>query len=100
MRKILGETVQFTSDKEDYKNVNELPENADFFRYQAIVNPSPRSVPSHCVIDSFIKQNGTDYRYEVAPDPVAELRDRKKDNTCVGRKPNAADSKGFFCNKA
>lgn len=100
VRKILGETVQFTSDKEDYKNVNELPENADFFRYQAIVNPSPRSVPSHCVIDSFIKQNGTDYRYEVAPDPVAELRDRKKDNTCVGRKPNAADSKGFFCNKA
>ena len=35
----------------------------------------------------YIRKNGEDYRFEVAPNPVPELRDRTKDNMCVGRQP-------------
>lgn len=99
VRTILGNTVQFTSDREDYKKLKDLPDNADFFRYQEIINPTPQIVPSHCVIENYICRRGSDYRYQVAPNPVEELRDRRNDNTNVGRKPNAASSTDFTCNK-
>ena len=98
VRKILGETVQYTSVKEGYKKVKDLPEDADFFRFQNIINPTVQIVPSHCVIEGYIARHGADYRYQVSPSPVVELRDRRKDNTSVGRKPNAAESTCFFCN--
>ena len=99
VRKILGNTVQYTSHREDYVKVNALPKDADFFRFQDIVNPSVQTVPSHCVIEDFIRRRGADYRFQVAPSPVPELRNRRQDNTSVGRKPNAADSTDFTCNK-
>ena len=68
VRKILSDTVQYTSKREDYVKVSSLPKNADFFRFQ------------------------------VAPSPIPELRNRRQDNTSVGRKPNAAESTDFFCN--
>ncbi len=98
VRKILDTTVQYTSVKEDYKLLKTLPKDADFFRYQEIINPSVQIVPSHNVIESFIARRGADYRYQVAPSPVPELRNRREDNTSVGRKPNAADSTQFDCN--
>ena len=98
VRKILGNTVQFTSLKEDYVKLERLPDNADFFKYQDVINLNVRNVPSHCVIDSYIKRRGADYRYQIAPSPVPELRNRKMDNTRVGRKPDAADSTSFDCN--
>lgn len=99
VRKILGETVQYTSNREDYVRVKDLPEDADFFRLQKMVNPSTQIVSSHCVIENFIHRRGADYRFQVAPSPVPELRNRRQDNTSVGRKPNAADSTDFTCNK-
>ena len=99
VRKILGETVQYTSVKEDYTKIKDLPKNADFFRFQEITNPDVNIVPSHCVIEQYICRHGADYRYQVAPSPVPELRNRRQDNTCVGRKPDAADSTDFFCNE-
>lgn len=99
VRKILGETVQYTSDREKYVRVRDLPENADFFRFQDTVNSTVQSVASHNVIKDFIDRVGEDYRFEVSPSPVPELRERTKDNTSVGREPNAAESTGFFCNK-
>ena len=99
VRKILGETVQYTTVKNQYKKVKDLPADADFFRFQEITNPTTQIVPSHCVIENFIGRRGADYRYQVAPNPVPELRNRREDNTAVGRKPNAADSTEFFCNK-
>ena len=99
VRKILGETVQYTSNREDYVRVRDLPDDADFFRLQNTVNPSTQSVPSHCVIQNFICRRGADYRFQVAPSPVAELRNRRQDNTTVGRKANAAESTDFTCNK-
>ena len=70
--------------------VERLPENADFLRYQNIVNPTTDIVPSHKVIEAYIRRHGRDYRYQIAPNPVPELRDRREDNTSVGRIPNAA----------
>lgn len=99
VRKILEDTVQYTSDKEDYKLLKDMPKDADFFRYQAVINPTTQIVPSHCTIETFIRRHCSDYRYQVAPSPVPELRNRRKDNTEVGRKPNAAESTDFYCNK-
>lgn len=99
VRKILESTVQYTSKKEDYRRLEDLPADADFFRYQEIINPNVQIVPSHNVIKTFIAQRGADYRYQVAPSPVPELRNRRQDNTSVGRKPNAADSTKFVCNE-
>ncbi len=98
VRKILGETVQFTSTKENYEKIDNLPDDAIFFKYQKLINPNVEIVPSHNVIDMYIARRGNDYRYQVAPSPVPELRNRRVDNTSVGRKPNAAPSTNFFCN--
>lgn len=98
VRKILRDTVQYTALKEDYVRVKDLPENADFFTYQNIVNPTVDIVPSHNVIEGMIRNRGADYRYQVAPNPIPELRNRREDNTSVGRKPNATTSTEFTCN--
>ena len=98
VRDVLGSTVQFTSVLEDYEKVDELPTNAKFFDFQRTIAPTVEMVPSHNVIEAHIKRTGKDYRYQVKANPVRELRDRTKDNTCVGRAPNAATSTHFTCN--
>ncbi len=98
VRNILGNTVQYTSQRENYVKVSALGKNADFFTFQEVVNPTTDIVPSHNVINDFIRRRGADYRYQVAPSPVPELRNRRQDNTSVGRIPNAADSTHFTCN--
>ena len=65
--------------------VNNLSPEADFFKYQGIVNADLNDVESHAIIERVIRQNGEDYRFEIAPNPVPALRDRKADNTDVGR---------------
>ncbi len=99
VRKILCDTVQFTSVREDYVKLKDLPENADFFLFQKIINPTVDIVPSHDVIEMRIRRKGIDYRFETAENPIPELRDRRKDDTSVGRKPNAAPSSWFYCNE-
>ncbi len=99
VRKILGDTVQFTNVREGYEKINALPDSSDFFTYQKIINPNVNIVPSHNVIEKFIRNRGMDYRYQVAQNPIPELRNRREDNTSVGRKPNAAPSSSFFCNE-
>ncbi len=98
VRDILGNTVQFTSVREDYEKVDDLPADADFFKYQSVINPTTSIVPSHCVIESHIRRYGKDYRYQVAQSPVRELRCRTADNTSVGREAGAAESTDFECN--
>ena len=97
VRAVLANTVQFTSVKNGYEKIEDLPKDADFFAYQNTMNPTTSIVPSHCVIDMHIRKCGKDYRYEVAPNPIPELRDRTCDNTDVGRIPNAAYSTDFCC---
>ena len=72
-----GNTVQFTSLKEDYFLLKEIPRDADFFRYQEIVNPSTDIVPSHRIIKSYIRRHGKDYRYQTAPNPVPDVYKRQ-----------------------
>ena len=88
VRQVLAGTVNNTALREDPQfPVCGLPMNADFFRYQATVNPDVSMVPSHNVITRSICSCGKDYRYENAPNPVEGLRNRRCDNTEVGRRP-------------
>ena len=98
VREILTDTVQFTGLLDDYVKVDELPTDANFFQFQKVVNRTPEIVPSHLTIESHIRNYGKDYRFEVAPNPIKELRCRTSDNVSVGRVPNVATSTDFFCN--
>ena len=84
VRGVLGGTVNRTSWRENYVDLHqEKPDT--FVDYQGQVNVPVESVMSHAVIEEYILQNGRDYRFETAPNPVPELRDRSADNTEVGR---------------
>jgi len=98
VRNVLKTTVQYTGLREDYEKLENLPSNADFFIYQNLINPTVEITPSHCVIEEHIRRYGKDYRFEVAENPICQLRSRTTDNTCVGRVKGAAQSTGFICN--
>lgn len=85
IRNILKNTVNNTAVLEDYAKVSNLPENYEFFKYNHTVNRSPEYVASHKVIDNYITEFGTDYRFEESEHPVKALRNRKEDNTDIGR---------------
>jgi len=88
LRRVLGETVWITSNREEYDDARNLPKNADFFRYNDAVNEKPANVASHLVINEAMKAkgfNGQDYRYQESDHPIPELGDRKKDNVSVGK---------------
>jgi len=85
VRGVLGCTVCNTALREDWTNVNDLSPRADFFKYQSIVNRDLNDVESHAIIERVIARDGEDYRFETAPNPVPALRDRRADNTSVGR---------------
>ena len=90
VRNVLGCTVCNTALREDWTNVNDLSPRADFFRYQGIVSRNVNDVESHAVIDRVIARDGEDYRFETAPNPVAALRDQRRDNTEIGREQGTA----------
>ena len=84
VREVL-KTVRLTGYREDTLKIDDIPSSADFFRYQRRVCSSPAQVASHKVIEKYIKRRGEDYRFEDAPHPERELRDRKTDNVSIGR---------------
>lgn len=85
VRRVLAQTATQTARREDFVEVDSLPDDAPFFRYQDTVNPNAREVPSHRVIRDAISELGQDYRFEESPSPIPALRSRKKDNTTLGR---------------
>lgn len=85
IRDILKNTVNNTAMLEEYADSREIPRTYEFFKYNESVNGSVSSVASHKVISDYIAECGEDYRFEDEPHPVPELRDRKKDNTKIGR---------------
>lgn len=95
VRKILADTVQFTSVDENYEKIDNLPQNARFFVYGECITPDVDMLASHNVIENRIKVKGKDYRFEVAENPVEALQNRKQDNVEVGVKPDSAGSSGF-----
>ena len=98
VRDVLKNTVQFTGCREEYERLEALNDGADFFKFQKIIAPTPDIVPSHKVICNHINKMGCDYRFQVAENPVSELRCRTCDNTSVGRVKDAAESCNFKCN--
>ena len=87
VRRILCNTVSYTAVREDYVPLDDIPSDFDFYTYQKIVNCNVPCVPSHMVIDEYIRRHGCDYRFEVEPNPIRLLQNRRCDNTCVGRFP-------------
>ena len=85
IRKVLKNTVYNTAKKEDYVKVYSLPQDYEFFKIQNIINKNLAQVPSHKVIEMYIKNNKQDYRFETSLNPVKDLQNRKEDNTTVGR---------------
>lgn len=85
IRKVLKNTVCNTAKKEDYVKVSSLPQDYEFFKIQNIINKNLAQVPSHKVIEMYIKNNKQDYRFETSLNPVKDLQNRKEDNTTVGR---------------
>ncbi|NLC50936.1 MAG: hypothetical protein GX764_01340 [Firmicutes bacterium] len=85
LRKILGEQIELTADREELKNVNALSDKHTFFVYQQQVNHDVNAVPSHMVIMEHQKLKGEDYRAEVKENPVEGLRNRKIDNVTIAR---------------
>jgi rubrerythrin len=98
VRDVLASTVQFTGCREEYEKLENLKDSADFFKYQKIIATCEDMVPSHNVICSHINRAGHDYRFQVAENPICQLRNRRCDNTSVGRVKDAADSTCFKCN--
>jgi rubrerythrin len=85
IREVIAKQVRYTGNKTDVTNVDNLSDNANFFKYQSKVNAPISSVASHLVIDKHISKFGSDYRYESAQNPEKTLRDRKVDNVCLAR---------------
>ena len=86
IREVLERTILLTGDRQKYIDVMRLKPNADFFMYQNAIIKDEEKIPSHIVINKAIKKFGKDYRYEDKFNPVPELKNRKKDNTTIGRK--------------
>ena len=89
IRKIIKNTVTNTGNREGYIDINKLPDNADFFKYQNKVNKNPQKVASHQVIVEHIKNFGEDYRVQDKSHPISSLQDRKQDNVDIGRVKNS-----------
>ena len=85
VRQVLKDTVRLTADREDYIEVDQLPDDANFFCYQQKVNPNTAEVTSHIVIDKEIGKHGHDYRFEEKPNPIERLQQRNRDETELGR---------------
>lgn len=85
IRGILGKTVQNTSKLTDYVDIRTVPAEDVYYMFQGKLNVPEEQVPTHKVIEEYIRKNGEDYRYQDAEHPVEALRDRKCDNTTVGR---------------
>ena len=74
------DSVNMTALGDGYALVNQLPRDADYFRYQRRVCPDRGKVPSSRVVEETIRKRGVDFRFEIAPHPVKALRDRTRDH--------------------
>ena len=97
VREIIATTTGNTQCREAIVPLGHLDSDADFYCYQAIVNNDVARVASHEVIQKRIMKNGCDYRYEVAENPLCELRDRHCDNTSLARIPSATPASASVC---
>ena len=85
VREVLDEQATLTAKEEGFVELDELPGDYRFFGWNDQVNGRIQNVPSHRVIREAQKKDGEDYRIEDQPSPVRALRNRKEDNTKLGR---------------
>ncbi len=85
VRQVLRDQIDQTGDKEEYRNVNDLPNEHTFFFYQGKLNGAGDHTPSHRVIQEHQAMFGQDYRSENGANPVPGLADRACDNACIAR---------------
>ena len=85
VRGVLQSQAHLTSRLENYIAEAQLPDNAPFYAFQQALNTPPEQVPTHFVIQDYIKAHGQDYRWETAEEPIPALRSRTQDNITVGR---------------
>lgn len=85
VRKVLGEQILLTANREEYEPVAQLSPNHEFFFYQDRMNHDVNAVASHTTISQHQKQYNVDYRAESSQNPVKELQDRTTDNTKIAR---------------
>lgn len=78
-------TIRNTGNKTEITDINSMPDDAAYFKYQKQVNARPDQVASHAVIERYINKFGEDYRYEDKQSAEKTLRDRKHDNMDLGR---------------
>ena len=97
VREIIRTTTGNTQKKEYVVPLLQLPPDDKFYWYQNVVNGDVCSVASHNVIRRRIEGRGCDYRYEIAPNPIPELRDRRWDNTQLARDPAATPVSTQVC---
>ncbi len=97
VREIIRTTTGNTQKKEYVVPLLQLPPDDKFYWYQDVVNQEVCSVASHCAIVQRIEGRGCDYRYEIAPNPLRELRDRRCDNTQLARDPAATPASTQIC---
>ena len=86
VRRVIEETVTDTAYLENYVPIEELKDTQRFYFYQDMVNSKDGMVASHNVIKEAINRFGGDYRFEEKDNPIKSLRNRKKDNTILGKK--------------
>ena len=79
-------TVRNTGYKEITININDMPDSADFFKYQRKVNNSVEKVASHLVVKKRISKHKEDYRFENKANEEKIMRDRSVDETSLARK--------------
>ncbi len=97
VREIIRTTTGNTQKEECVVPLMQLPQDDRFYRYQDTVNRDLACVASHSVIVQRIAGRGCDYRYEVTENPLAELRDRRRDNTELARCDKATPASTQVC---
>lgn len=85
IREIIAKTINNTTNRESYANIDKMPDDADFFRYQNKFVKNADKMPSHIVICDHIKKYGEDYRVQDKEHPIKSLRARDEDNTQLAR---------------
>lgn len=97
VRKVIATTTGNTQSGPCIVPLHDLSKRAPFYYYQNIVNCDVHCVPSHKIIDAHIKCKGKDYRFETAPNPIPELRNRCEDNTTLARVPEYTPIETTVC---
>ena len=70
VRDVIKNTVNLNSNREDYVACKDMPSDCEYFSYTRAVNGDKTAVSSHNVIETYMNNFGSDYRYETDKHPI------------------------------